>query len=140
MWMRITALVLILTLPGTASAGPIMMAAEKAAREFAQAPAEREARRGRFWTAIALIAGGGVLATLGAMELGDDDDDMDDDLEDQDDSDDGEDSDGWGNKALLGSGIAAVAVGGVMLFRTRTTSASVSARPNSVSVRHTIRF
>ena len=141
MWMKVTALVLMLTFPAGVSAGPIAVAAEKAALEFAQTPAQTEERRGgRFWTAIALIAAGGVLATLGAMEIGDDDDDEMDDLEDQDDSDDGEDSDGWGDKALLGGGIAAAAVGGVMLFQTRTTNAVVSVRPNSVSIRHTIRF
>jgi hypothetical protein len=140
MWMKMTAVVLMLTFPAGVSAGPIAAAAQKAALEFAQTPAQTEEGRGRFWTAIALIAAGGVLATLGAMEIGDDDDDEMEDLEDQDDSDDGEDSDGWGDKALLGGGVAAAAVGGVMLFQTRTTNAVVSVRPNGVSVRHTIRF
>jgi hypothetical protein len=141
MWMKIVAGTLILTLPGSVSAGPIMSAAEKAVRGLAQPRVERETHRGRFWTAIALIAGGGVLATLGAMEIGDDDDDdIDDDLEDADDSDDGEDADGWGNQALLGGGIAAAAVGGVILLRTRSANASVSVRSNTVTLRHTIRF
>ena len=62
MWRKIVAVGLVLALPGAASAGPIKESAEKATRELALAQAESEPRsRSRFWTGIALIAGGGVL-------------------------------------------------------------------------------
>ena len=67
MWRKIVAVGLVLALPGAASAGPIKESAEKATRELALAQAESETRsRGRLWTGISLIAGGGVLAALGA--------------------------------------------------------------------------
>ena len=50
-----------------------------------------------------------MLATLGSLELGDDETGPD-DGEDLNGSDDEEDSDGWGNKALLSGGIAAATV------------------------------
>jgi hypothetical protein len=140
MWRRIIATVLVLTVPAAASAGPLKEAIEKAGRELALAQREAETRgRGRFWTGIGLIAGGGVLAALGTVELGDDEIGPD-DGEDFDDSDDGEDSDGWGNKALIGGGIAAATIGGVLLLTGRTSSPVVSPRPGGVTVRHTVRF
>ena len=123
------------------SAGPIKESAEKATRELALAQAEAETRsRSRFWTGIALLAGGGVLATLGSVELGDDETGPD-DGEDLDDSDDGEDSDGWGNKALIGGGIAAATVGGVLLLTGgKKAGPVVSMRRGGVVVRQTVRF
>lgn len=141
MWRRIVALALLLAIPSAVSAGPLKDAAEKAGREIAVVQrGEEERGRGRFWTGIALIAGGGVLGALGAAEIGDDEDGPD-DGEDLDDSDDGEDSDGWGNKALIGGGIAAATIGGVLLITGRKKSGPVvSVRPGSVAVRHTLRF
>lgn len=140
MWRTVMALVLALALPGNVSAGPIRAAAEKAGRQLTPAQKEQQPRqRGRFWTGVALIAGGATLTTLGAMEIGDDETGPD-DGEDSDDSDDGEDSDGWGDKALMGGGIAAAALGGVLLFTARDSGPSVSVRPGRVVVRHKIRF
>lgn len=141
MWRKIVALGLALALPAAASAGPMKEAAEKAGRELALAQRDAETRsRGRFWTGITLIAAGGALAALGSIELGDDEIGPD-DGEDLDASDDGEDSDGWGNKALLGGGIAAATVGGVLLITGRKRPGPVlSVRPGSVAVRHTVRF
>jgi hypothetical protein len=137
----LVALLLILALPGVAPAGPLREAAEKAGRDLAKArQIEQPRQRARFWTGIALIAAGGVLATLGGVELGDDEVGPD-DGEDFNGSDDGEDSDGWGNKALIGGGIAAATVGGVLLFTGRNDrQPAVSVRPRGVMVRHTIRF
>jgi hypothetical protein len=141
MWRKIVAVGLVLALPGAASAGPIKESAEKATRELALAQAETEPRsRSRFWTGIALLAGGGVLATLGSLELGDDETGPD-DGEDLDDSDDGEDSDGWGNKALIGGGIAAATVGGVLLLTGgKKAGPVVSMRRGGVAIRQTVRF
>ena len=141
MWKKIVAVVLALALPAGASAGPLKEAAERAARDLAQTQTDPQSRsRNRFWTGIALIAGGGALAALGGLELGDDETGPD-DGEDSDDSDDGEDSDGWGNKAMLGSGIAAAAVGGVLLITGQKKSGPVvSMRRGGVTVRHTVRF
>jgi hypothetical protein len=134
-----TALALTLVLPVSASAGPLKDAAEKAGRDLSRAQQQQEAGKGRrFWTGIGLIAGGGLLATLGVLEVGDDETGPD-DGEDFDDSDDGEDSDGW-NKALVGGGIAAAAAGGILLFTSRKSGPSVSVRPGKVTVRHTVRF
>lgn len=141
MWKRIVAMGLALALPAGASAGPLKEAAERAGRELAQTQRdEKTPSRGRFWTGIALIAGGSTLAALGGLELGDDETGPD-DGEDLDDSDDGEDSDGWGNKALLGGGIAAATVGGLLLITGRKKSGTVvSMHPGRVTVRHTVRF
>jgi hypothetical protein len=129
-----------LAMPAGASAGPLKEAAEKAGRELAMAQQNVETRsRARFWTGISLIAGGGVLAALGSVELGDDESGPD-DGEDIDDSDDGEDSDGWGNKALIGGGIAAATVGGVLLLTGRKSGPVVTARAGRVMVRQTVRF
>lgn len=137
---KVVALILALALPSAAAAGPLKEAVEKAGRDLAVAQAPEETRsRSRFWTGIALIAGGGALAALGSAELGDDEDGPD-DAEDFDESDDGEDSDGWGNKALLGGGIAAATVGGIVLITGRQTSSPVVMRPGSVALRHTVRF
>jgi hypothetical protein len=87
---------------------------------------------------VALLAGGGVLTTLGAIEVGDDETGPD-DGEDADESDDGEDSDTM-NKVLIGGGIAAAALGGVVLLTGRNRGPSVSLRRNGVVVKHTVRF
>src|SRR5688572_9075905 len=139
MWRAVTALVLAIALPVSASAGPLKDAAEKAGRDLSRAQQHETRNRGRFWTGIGLIAGGGLMATLGALELGDDETGPD-DGEDFDDSDDGEDSDGWGDKALIGGGIAAAALGGILLFTGRDSRSTVSVRPGRVTVRHTLRF
>jgi hypothetical protein len=138
---KLIALLLSLAVPAAASAGPLKEALEKAAREvpLAQQPAPDSGGRGRFWTGIALLAGGAALGVLGGVELGDDEDGPD-DGEDADASDDGEDSDGWGNNALIGSGVAAAGIGGWLLITGRRTSPSVSARRGSVVLRHTVRF
>lgn len=139
---KIIAIILALAIPVGASAGSLKAAAEKAGRDTALAqPDEIRGRsRARFWTGLALIGGGGTLATLSMLELGDDETGPD-DGEDTDDSDDGEDSDGWGNKAMLGGGIAAAALGGVLLFTGRKKAGpEVSIRPGGVTVRQTVRF
>jgi hypothetical protein len=129
-----------LALPASVSAGPLKDAAEKAGRDAGRAEQGQEGRnRGRFWTGIGLLAGGGVLVALGSFELGDDESGPD-DGEDLDDSDDGEDSDGWGNKALIGGGVAAAAVGTIVLFTGRESLPSVAVRHGRVTVRQTIRF
>lgn len=139
MWRTFMVAVLVLALPASASAGPLKDAIEKAGRELASQQTADTGNRGRFWTSIALIAGGGVLTTLGALEVGDDESGPD-DGEDFDDSDDGEDSDGWGGKALLGSGIAATALGGVLLWRNAGARPQISVQPKRVSVKHTVKF
>jgi hypothetical protein len=138
---KLIALALALAVPAGASAGPLKEAVEKAARELslAQQPSPETRSRSRFWTGVALLVGGGVLSTLGAVELGDDESGPD-DGEDADASDDGEDSDGWGNKALIGSGVAAASLGGWLLITGRSSSTAVSTRRGSVVVRHVLRF
>jgi hypothetical protein len=135
------ALVLAVGLPASGSAGPLAAAAEKAGRELAVAQQEQETpqNRGRFWTGIALMAGGGVLAAVGGFALGDDESGPD-DGEDFDNSDDGEDSDGSAGAALIGSGIAAAALGGFLVITDRNAGRSVSVRPGRVTVRQTIKF
>jgi hypothetical protein len=140
MWRAITAIMLTIALPASASAGPIAEAAKKAANELALAQAQQETRnRGRFWTGIALLAGGGTMLALGGLEIGDDEKGPD-DGEDLDNSDDGEDSDGWGNKAMIGGGVAAAALGAFLVFTGRDSGPSVSLRPGRVTVRHTVKF
>jgi hypothetical protein len=140
MWRAVVSLGLVVALPGSVSAGPISEAVEKAGRELALAQQQTDTRnRGRFWTGIGLLAGGGVLAALGGLEIGDDEDGPD-DAEDFDESDDGEDSDGWGNAAMFGGGLAAATVGGVLLLTGRNSGPSVSLRPGRVAVRHVVRF
>ena len=139
MWRTFTALALLLVFPGSASAESLKEAVERAGRDLSSAQQQQETRnRGRFWTGIGLIAGGGALALLGGLEVGDDETGPD-DGEDVDESDDGEDSDGL-NKALIGSGIAAAALGGVLLFTGRDSGPSLSVRRGRVTVRQTIRF
>ncbi len=142
LWTRTVALALALALPASASAGPLTEAAEKAARELAlaQAQAEQSTRsRGRFWTSIALIAGGGVLAVLGGTELGDSDSGPDED-EDSDDAAGVDDGDG-GEKVMLGAGIAAAGVGAILLMTGgRRSSPAITVQPGRVAVRHTLRF
>ena len=140
MWRTVMALVLAIALPSSASAGPIAEAVATAGRDLALAQAERETRnRGRFWTGIALLAGGGTLAALSGLEIGDDETGPD-DGEDFDNSDDGEDSEGWGRKALVGGGVAAAALGTFLVFTGRGSGPSVSVRPGRVTVRHTVKF
>jgi hypothetical protein len=89
---------------------------------------------------MALLGGGGLLTTLGAVEIGDDETGPD-DGEDFGNADDGEDSDGWGHKAMIGGGIAAAALGGVLLITGKKKSGPVIAfRSNGVMVRQTVRF
>ena len=136
----VTAIVLAIALPATATAGPIADTAQKAGRDLGLAQAQQETRsRGRFWTGIALLAGGATLAALSGFEIGDDDTGRD-DGEDLDDSDDGEDSDGWGEKALVGGGVAAAALGGILLITGRDSRPSLSVRRGGVVVRQTFRF
>jgi hypothetical protein len=140
MWRTVTVLLIVLVMPISVSAGPLKAAAEKAGRELASAQQGQEVRsRGRFWTGISLLAGGGILAALGSVELGDDEVGPD-DGEDFDESDDGEDSDGWGNKALIGGGISAAAIGTILLFTGRESLPSVAVRHGRVTVRQTLRF
>ena len=149
---RVIAGALALAIPASASAGPagpsaasnktgpIRAAIENAGREIAAAQPEEGRSRGRFWTSIGLIAGGGVLTTLGVAEVGDDESGPD-DGEDINGSDDGEDSDGWGNKAMLGGGIAAAALGGVLLMTGgKKRGPVVSVQRGGLTVRQTIAF
>jgi hypothetical protein len=136
---KLITLLLVWSIPGAAAAGPLSDAAEKAGRELARAPQDVEGRSAaRLWTGVALLAGGGLLTTLGAVEIGDDETGPD-DGEDSDGSDDGEDSDGV-NKALIGGGIAAAVLGGVVLLTGRDTGPRVSLRRNGIVVKHTVRF
>jgi hypothetical protein len=147
MWRKIIAVVLALTVPAAASAGSLKDAVAKAGRDIAAQSKETQTRsRTRFWTSIALIGGGATLATLGGVELGDDESGPD-DGEDMDDSDDGEDSDGWSQKAMIGGGIAAAALGTVLLITGRQKGTGqqksgpvLSVGPKGVAVRHTVRF
>lgn len=141
MWRGLIALALMLALPAGASAGPLKDAVEKAGRDLgaAQAQQERGRSRARLWSGIALIAGGGALAALGGFEFRDDETGPD-DGEDFGPEDDGEDSDGWGNKAMIGGGIAAATIGGVLLLTGRSSGPSVSSRRGGVVVRQTLRF
>jgi hypothetical protein len=136
---KLIAVFLMLAMPAGVSAGPIMEAAEKAAREaaLAQVTGTETRSRGRFWSGIALLAGGGVLAALGSVEIGDDETGPD-DGEDFDDSDDGEDSDI--NKGLIGGGAALAGAGAWLLLTGRKSGPAISARPGSVVVRHTVEF
>jgi hypothetical protein len=148
------ATVLAIALPGTAWAGPagdpdrpascdtvdrpITAAIARAGREISAAQQSEGRSRGRFWTGIALIAGGGVLGALSAVEIGDDETGPD-DGEDFDESDDGEDSDL--NKAMLGGGIAAATLGTVLLMTGgRKPGPAVSLKRGGFSVRQTVRF
>lgn len=140
MWRTIVALALMAALPASASAGPLAEAARKAGSELAAAQVQQEGRnRGRFWTGIALIAGGSTLAALSGFEIGDDESGPD-DGEDLNSSDDGEDSDAWGGKALAGGGVAAAALGAFLVFTGRNSGPSVAVRPGRIEVRQTVRF
>lgn len=145
MWKRLIAMILALSLPASASAGPLTDAAEKAARELASTQREDGRSRPRFWTGIALVGGGVVLASLGGVKLGEDEGltevaEPGDDEEDSDISDDGEDSD-KGGKALLAGGIAAAGVGSWLLLTGRKGPGPVvSVRHGRVMVRQTVRF
>jgi hypothetical protein len=152
MWRKLIATALALALPAGAFAGPegasvrrdergpIKEAIEKSGREIAATRQQDGKSRGRFWTGIALIAGGGVLSALSLVEIGDDETGPD-DGEDFNGSDDGEDSDGWGNKAMLGGGIAAATVGGVLLLTGgKKAGPAVAVKRGGFAVRQTIRF
>jgi hypothetical protein len=148
---KIAATVLALAVPAAASAGPgaspdpdspagpIRTAIEKAGDDIVAAKRQEVRSRGRLWTGIGLIAGGTVLGVLSRVELGDDEAGPD-DGEDIDGSDDGEDSDGWGNKAMLGGGIAAATVGGVILMTGKKSGPVVAAKRGGFAIRQTIRF
>ena len=154
---RIVAAVLAVAVPAAASAGqagqtagasaagavkqgPIGAAVANASRDIAAAQRTEDRSRGRFWTGIGLIAGGAILGTLSALELGDDETGPD-DGEDFDESDDGEDSDGWGSKAMLGGGIAAATLGGVLLMTgSKKSGPQVAVKRGAFAVRHTVRF
>ena len=140
MFRKLTAIILTVALPSGASAGPLTDAVVNAARTAASAQTTTETRsRGRFWTGVALMAGGGLLIALGGLEVVDDEDEPD-DGEDRDDSDDGEDADGWGNKAVIGGGIASAVAGGVLLVTGLRSGPVLSVRPRAVVIGHTVRF
>lgn len=125
---------------GSIKAGPITAAIENAGHEIVAAQREEGRSRARVWTSVALIAGGGVLSALSIAEVGDDEAGPD-DGEDLNGADDGEDSDGWENKAMLGGGIAAAALGGVLLMTGGKKSGPVvSVQRRGVAVRQTIAF
>jgi hypothetical protein len=148
---KIVATVLTLAVPAAASAGPgassdpdspagpIRKAIERAGDDLVAAKRQEVRSRGRFWTGIGLIAGGTVLGVLSQVELGDDEAGPD-DGEDIDGSDDGEDSDGWGNKAMLGGGIAAATIGGVILMTGKKSGPVVTAKRGGFAIRQAIRF
>ena len=151
-WRKVIAGALVLAVPasalagpagasaGSTKAGPIKAAIETSGREIVAAQREEGRSRGRFWTGIALIAGGSVLGALSFVELGDDETGPD-DGEDFNGSDDGEDSDGWGNKAMLGGGIAAAALGGVLLMTGgKKRGPVVAVKRGGFVVRQTIAF
>jgi hypothetical protein len=139
-WSKIIALSVAFALPVSASAGPLREAAEKAGRELGVAQSEQSVRsRGRFWTSVALIAGGAVLALLGSIELADSDSGSNEgnDTDDAAGVDDGDSRE----KVMLGGGIAAAGVGAILLMTgRRTASPAISTRPGRVTVSHTIRF
>jgi hypothetical protein len=137
---KLIAIILALAVPAGASAGPLKDAVENAGRKVALAQRDVETRsRGRFWTGVALVAGGGLLIALGGLELIDDEDGPD-DGEDSDESDDGEDADGWGDKAFIGGGIASAVAGSVLLMTGRRSGPVLSVRPRAVVIGHTLRF
>jgi hypothetical protein len=137
MWRKLVAIALVVAIPAGASAGALKDAVEQAGQKLAPAQGdEQPGSRRRFWTSIALIAAGGVLTILGAVEIGDDEDGRGEELDDSDD----EDSDGWHRNALMGGGIASAAFGGVMLITGRKSGPSMTIHSKGLSVRHTIRF
>jgi hypothetical protein len=141
MWRKLIAVLVALMMPTAASAGPLRDAVEKSGQDIAaQAKNAQELERGRggrFWTSMALIGGGAALSTFGLVEIGDDESGPD-DGEDADDSDDGEDSDV--NKAMLGGGIAAAALGTFLLFTGKKSGPKLSVGPKGVAVQQTVRF
>jgi hypothetical protein len=139
---RLVALGLAVMLPASASAGPLREAARKASHELAMAQAQTEQpgrSRGRFWTSLALIAGGGALAIIGGIELADGDSGPDEDM-DQDDLPGTDDGDG-AEKVMLAGGIAAAGAGAILLMTgDRNTGQAIAMRGGRLTVRHTIRF
>jgi hypothetical protein len=148
MWKKLIAMVLALSLPAGASAGQLRAAVEKAVRELPTPQVEETRSRARFWSGIALIGGGAVLASLGGVEMGEDEGtgDVDEPGDDPEDSDLTEDE-GVAGKTLLGGGIAAATVGGLLLLTGRKPSGPrkptgpvVSARRGGVTIQQTISF
>lgn len=142
MWKKLIATVLALSLPTGASAGQLRAAVEKAARDLATAQHEETRSRARLWTGVSLVTGGIVLASLGGVEVGEDEGatDVPEPGDDPEDSDAAEDSDA-GGKAMLAGGIAAAGLGAFLLLTGRKTPGPlVSVRPGGVAIRHTIRF
>lgn len=135
MWKRLIAMVLALSVPAVASAGPLKDAAEREARKLALVQQPDTRSRARLWTGIALIGGGAVLASLGAGELGGEDESASDPAEP---ADSGENT----GKAMLAGGIAAAALGGVLLLTGRRSPRlpTVAIRPDGATVQQKIRF
>lgn len=136
------AVVLALSVPASAAAGPLKEAVEKSGRDLAAQTQQSPSHgRGRFWASIALMGGGGALAALGGLELGGSEDEGGTgDSDDAAGSETGKDSDAW-SKAMLGGGIAAAALGSVLLFTGRKKSGpAVLVGPKGLAIRHTVRF
>ena len=131
---------LVLALPASASAGPLKDAAEKAARDLVLAQANQSnGSRARTWTSIALIAGGGALAIIGGLDVGEDEDELEPD-DDDDDLDGTDDGDTW-EKVMLGGGIAAAGLGAILLMRGEPNPiTTITTRPGRITIRHKIRF
>ena len=152
-WRKTVALVVAVAMPAAASAGPISAtgpldrlragpieaAIARSGTEIATAQRQEGRSRRRFWTSIGLLAGGGALAALSIIEIGDDEAGPD-DGEDLNSSDDGEDHDGWGSKAMLGGGIAAAALGSVLLMTGKKGGPSVAVKRGGITVRQTFTF
>jgi hypothetical protein len=133
MMKKIVAMVLALALPATASAGPLMEAAERAARELTQAQAESQDGRGRFWVGIVLLGAGATLGVLGGTEFRDDEDEP----GDIDEVDDGDVTE----KAMFFGGLAAAGLGTVLIVRGHNSAVMrVVARPGRVMVKQSVRF
>lgn len=117
-----------------AKSGPIKAAVERAGRDIAGAQAAEARLKGRLWTSLALIIGGGALTAFGIVEASEN--------ESAADSDDGpdeeKDSDTW-NKVMLGGGIAAAALGSVLLM-TGKKGPSVALKRDGFAVRQTFSF
>ena len=139
MWKRFIAGVLAVTVPATASAGPLADAVDKVARDMAAKETRVPGNRARTWTGISLVGTGALLTVLGAIELGEDDEVGPDDDEDLDDSDDAEDSDGWSHNAMLGGGIAAAVLGTTLLL-TAPSGPQFSVKRGRISIHQTLRF
>ncbi len=128
--------VLVLTTSTVASAGPLRESAERAGRELAAQNAAASRGRGRTWTGIALLGGGGTLAIFGALERREDGNEGD----DADDTPGAKDSNAW-EHVMLGGGIAAAALGGFLLATGRRgASPSITMRGGRLAIAQTLRF